>query len=108
MNVMALVKQFLKSKPFCKVTFRLPAEAVETAEKVVLVGDFNEWNKEEGIVMKQLKNGSFKTIVKLETGKTYEYRYLIDGEKWENDWEADGYVPTPYGDENSVVNVSLN
>jgi hypothetical protein len=29
---------------------------------------------------------------------------LIDETKWENDWHADKYVPTPYGNaENSVV-----
>lgn len=103
---MSLKKKFLKSKPVCKVTFNLPAEAAETAEKVVLVGDFNEWNKKEGFEMKQLKNGSFKTTVDLETGKTYEFRYLIDGKKWENDWEADNYVKTPFGTENSVVDVT--
>lgn len=105
---MALVKQFLKSKPVCKVTFRVPAEVAENAEKVVLLGDFNEWKPEEAIEMKQLKNGSFKTVVNLESGKSYEYRYLIDGEKWENDAEADAFVPTPYGSENSVVDASLN
>lgn len=105
---MSLKKQFLKSKPICKVTFRLPAEAAETAEKVVLVGDFNEWNTEEGVEMKQLKNGSFKTTINLETGKAYQFRYLIDGETWENDWEADEYISTPYGTDNSVVDVTLN
>lgn len=107
-SIMSLEKKFLKSKPICKVTFRLPAEAVETAENVVLVGDFNEWDKENGVAMKQLKNGSFKTTIDLETGKSYEFRYLINGEKWENDWEADKYIPTPYGTENSVVDVTLN
>ncbi len=105
---MSLKKQFLKKQPLCKVTFRLPAEAVETAEKVVLVGDFNEWNTESGFEMKQLKNGSFKTTISLETGKEYQFRYFIDGEVWENDWEADKYVATPYGEENSVVDVTMN
>lgn len=105
---MSLKKQFLKSKPICKVTFRLPSEAAETAKKVVLVGDFNEWDKEAGVKMKQLKDGSFKTIVELETGKAYQFRYLIDGSTWENDWEADEYIATPYGTENSVVDVNLN
>lgn len=105
---MGLKKKFLKSKPVCKVTFNLSAEATETAQNVVLVGDFNEWDKENGVAMKQLKNGSFKTTVNLETGKSYEFRYLIDGEKWENDWDADKYIATPYGTENSVVDVTLN
>lgn len=100
---MSLKKQFLKSKPVCKVTFRLPKEAVETAETVKLLGDFNEWEKENAISMVQLKNGSFKTTVNLETGKEYQFRYLIDNNLWENDWEADKYIANPYGKENSVV-----
>lgn len=105
---MSLKKQFLKSKPVCKVTFRLSADVAETAKKVQLVGDFNEWNEKEGVKMKQLKDGSFKTVVELKTGKSYEYRYLIDGEIWQNDLDADQYAATPFGTENCVVDVTLN
>ena len=27
------------------------------------------------------------------TGRTYRFRYLIDNERWENDWAADSYAP---------------
>lgn len=96
-------KKFLKSKPVCKATFTLPVEAAPEAETVKIVGDFNEWNVEDGIKMKKQKNGIFKAIVDLEAGKEFQFRYLIDGEAWENDWEADAYVATPFGSENSVV-----
>lgn len=97
-----IAKKFLKSKPVCKATFTLPTEAVQGAKKVVLVGDFNDWDAEAGIKMKKQKN-VYKTTVELETGKEYEFRYLLDGETWENDWAADKYVATPFGVENSVV-----
>ena len=97
-----IAKKFLKSKPVCKATFTLPAEAVQGAKKVVLVGDFNDWDTKSGIKMKKQKD-VFKTTVDLETGKEYEFRYLLDGETWENDWAADKYVATPFGVENSVV-----
>ena len=98
-------KQFLKSKPVCKVTFTLAAEAAENAEQVELVGDFSDWN-EAPISMKKLKNGTFKTTLDLETGKDYQFRYVIDGQKWENDWEADSYVPNNMTfEENSVVSI---
>jgi hypothetical protein len=42
-------------------------------------------------------------LVELESGKEYQFRYLINGETWENDFEADAYAPTPFGVENSVV-----
>ena len=54
--------------------------------------------------MKKLKNGSFTATVALETGKEYQFRYLIDGVEWENDEKSDKYEPSPYGNsDNSVV-----
>lgn len=84
-----------------KVTFVLPKEAVENAETVAVLGDFNNW--QNGVVLTKQKDGSFKTAVELEKGRSYEYRFLINGEKWENDWSAEAYAPTPFGTYNSVV-----
>jgi len=100
---MSLKKQFLKSKPICKVTFELPKEAVAKAKSVKIVGEFNEWNTKQGVPMKALKNGTFKAVLNLDTGKEYQYRYLIDNNVWENDWAADKYVQSPFGVDNSVV-----
>ncbi len=101
---MALVKNYLKSKNICKVTFSLPAEAVENAKKVTVLGDFNNWDPAEATLLKKQKDGSYKAIVELEPGREYQFRYLLDGEKWENDWAADKYVPVGDStDENSVV-----
>jgi hypothetical protein len=33
------------------------------------------------------------------------FRYLLDGERWENDWTADAYVPNSFGSDDSVVEV---
>ena len=102
---MSLKKKYLKSKPVCKVSFSLPKDVAETASKVALVGDFNEWDSSAN-PMKKLKNGSFTSTLDLTSGKEYEFRYLVDGEQWVNDTVADAYVPTVYGDsENSVVAV---
>ena len=43
--------------------------------------------------------------LELETGRSYRFRYMIDGWKYENDWGADRYEPNPYGGEDSVVDV---
>ncbi|MFC0186258.1 Glycogen recognition site of AMP-activated protein kinase [Pseudarcicella hirudinis] len=100
---MTLVKQFLKSKPVCKVTFAVPAEAVTGAKSVSLVGEFNDWNPET-LPLKKQKDGSFKTVVELETGKEFQFRYLIDNDVWTNDSSADKYVPSGISvEENSVV-----
>jgi len=100
---MSLKKQYSKSKPVCKVTFNLPKEATNGGKKVVLLGDFNDWNLSKGIKMKAGKN-SFSASIELKTGKDYEFRYLIDKINWTNDWEADAYRPSPYyGIDNSVL-----
>lgn len=96
---MAIKKQFLKSKPVCKVTFTLPAEE---AKNVAVVGSFNEWN-EKATPLKKLKNGSFKGTVDLDTGTSYEFRYVVDG-TYVNDSEADSYAWSDFaGAENSVL-----
>lgn len=98
---MAIKKQFLKSKPVCKVTFSVPAEE---AKKVSVVGSFNDWNEKKA-VLKKLKNGTFKGTVDLETGTSYEFKYIVDGE-YVNDTEADAYAWSDFaGAENSVLNL---
>ena len=95
-----LKKQYLKTKNVCKVTFSLPA-AVQ-GETVFLVGDFNNWD-EKATPMKRQKDGSFTTVLELEKGRKYQFRYLVNGTEWHNDWEADRYVPNPFSGDNSVV-----
>lgn len=101
-------KQILKKDNQCKVTFSLPPEATQNAKEVALVGDFNAWDRENPILLKRLKNGTFKVAVKLNRGKDYHFRYLIDKEKWQNDWEADRYETSPVDSsvENSVICLS--
>lgn len=100
---MALKKQYVKSKPLVKVTFRLPKAAAAGAKSVALVGEFNNWNI-YATPMDRLKDGSFKKVVDLKAGESFEYRYLIDETSWENDWEADRYVRSHFGNcDNSVV-----
>ncbi len=35
--------------------------------------------------MRVLKNGDFSATLSLEAGKSYRFRYLLDGKRWEND-----------------------
>ncbi len=100
---MSLKKQYLKSKVICKVTFYLPKEAAENAETANLVGSFNNWTLNTH-PMQRLKNGDFKTTIELRPDSEYEFRYLLDGHKWINDWHADKYIPSPHPyNDNSVV-----
>ena len=100
---MALKKRFLKTRPICKVTFRISRKAAGDAEMVNLVGDFNNWSVTQ-TPMNRLKSGEFTLTLDLEIDEEYQFRYLIDGSRWENDWAADKYVPSPFpGSDNSVV-----
>lgn len=99
---MSFKKQFLKSKPVCKVTFKVDAKDADSAEKVQLVGDFNNWD-ESVEPMSALKSKDFTSTLELEAGKEYQFRYLINGSVWKNDTQADSYVANAFGDSNSVV-----
>ena len=103
---MSLKKKYLKSKPLCKVTFNLAKEIVDGAKKVELVGDFNEWSIDNAESLRKLKDGSFTRTLDLETGRNYQYRFVLDGQVWVNDTEADAYVPNGIStDQNCLVEV---
>lgn len=103
---MSLKKQFLKSKPVCKVSFRLDAAAVAGAKKVQLLGDFNNWDKSVE-PMTALKTNDFTTTLELETGKEYQFRYLVDGTEWKNDSDADYFVANSFGEQNGVISTTV-
>jgi hypothetical protein len=91
---MSLKKQYLKSKAVCKVTFTLPKQAAGAARSVHIVG---------ANCMKRLKDGTLTATITLKRGSEYQFRYLLDGAIWENDWSADKYVQNSFGSDNSVV-----
>ena len=93
-------KSYSKTGTSCRVNFELPAEV--KAKKIALVGDFNEWNP-KAHPMKQKKDGSYYATVYLTSGQTYRYRFLLDGKRWENDWDAEKYEPNDHGTEDSVI-----
>jgi len=94
-----LNKKFTPKRTVCKVTFSVPSEIVN--EEVALVGDFNNWDT--GSTKLTKKNGEFTAELRLKPEGEYKFKYLIDGEKWENDYAADAYVPNEFGTDDSVV-----
>jgi hypothetical protein len=75
-----------------KVTFTLSAEVVGEATSGLLLGEFNNWDYNDGITLVKQKDGSMKATASLEAGKRYEYRYLLNDGRWVNDHSADHYV----------------
>ena len=82
------------------VAFTLPAEV--EADSVALCGDFNDWSAET-ISAERADDGTWQVTVALEPGRSYRYRYLLDGERWENARQADRYAPNAFGSVDSVV-----
>lgn len=68
-----------------KVTFTLPNELVAGASEGILLGEFNNWNIEEGIHLEKKDDGSMVAELTLTAGKTYQYRYLLSDGRWVND-----------------------
>lgn len=97
-----MVKKSPLGKKRWRVTFELP-EAVR-ADSVRLCGEFNEWSP-TATPLTRRKDGRFSVTVTLDAGRTYRYRFLVDGERWENDWAADAYLPNSYGGDDSVVDL---
>jgi len=56
--------------------------------------------------MTETDGGGFCAVVELERGRSYRFRYHLDGQRWENDWAADGYVGNEYGGDDSVVDLT--
>jgi 1,4-alpha-glucan branching enzyme len=95
-------KEYTKTGRSCRVTFELPSDI--NARTAALCGEFNQWDPEKH-PMKRQKNGGFSTTISLKPGKSYRFRYLLDGERWENDWDADQYIPNEFGTQDSVVKI---
>ena len=100
---MSLKKTFSSDKTKCTVTFSINASAAAGAEKAFLVGEFNDWS-ETATPMKKGADGSFSVKKQFEVNKEYQFRYLLDGKTWINDWKADKYIRAELvNDDNSVV-----
>jgi hypothetical protein len=86
------------------VVFRLPA-AVQ-AQRACVVGEFNGWSPTAHPMARE--GDELVARLALVRGRTYRYRYLLDGDRWENDWNADAYVPNGFGGEDSVLDLTAS
>jgi len=72
------------------------------ASTVAVAGDFNDWAIDVDL-MERRTDGSFHLTKVLAIGKAYRFRYVLDGDRWVNAWDADDYAPNHFGGEDSVV-----
>ena len=100
---MSLIKKHLKTRPVCKATFILAAEALNGQENVWLIGDFNDW-QDETLPMKKKKDGSWSLEIELEPGREYQFLYHLGEKHYLNDDAPDASTPNPFGTgENSII-----
>lgn len=85
-----------------EVTFWIPASC--GASTAVVVGEFNGWSH-SATPMTRSTDG-FVVTLRLPRGRTYRFRYLLDGERWENDWAADAYVANEHGGDDSQLDLT--
>jgi hypothetical protein len=72
------------------------------AQSVHVVGTFNDWRPESIPLEEVDHDGVWRATVVLPTG-TYEYMFVVDGERWVADRLADRAVADDFGRENSIV-----
>ncbi len=92
-----------KGKGRASVTFTLdPGVAAQTA---AVCGEWNGWSAGADVMHRDAEGG-FSLTVALDAGRAYRFRYLLDDQRWENDWAADAYLPNSFGGDNSVVDLT--
>ncbi|NJB84634.1 putative flap endonuclease-1-like 5' DNA nuclease [Lewinella marina] len=89
---------YVKSKQHYKVSFELPEDRVGQDRDVRVLGNFNDWNWENGLQLKAGKSG-YSGSTTLPAGH-YQFRYLVDGDQWHNDDHAEAYADSGHGTTN--------
>ena len=87
-----------------RVTFEVPGTI--WAERINLVGDFNDWD-EENLPFIQNAKGNWELELELDEGQSYCFRYLFDGIEWCDEWDADGYTPNIHGSYDAIIKAEL-
>jgi len=68
-----------------------------------VVGDFNDWSPTD--MHASVDGRGYEVTIELARHRAYRFRYLLDGVRWENDWQADSYVANEYGGDDSVIDL---
>lgn len=85
-----------------RATFRLEYGVGE--HEVTVVGEFNDWSRTATPM--HFDGRGYAAELVLECGRAYRFRYLIDSERWQNDWAADSYTPNEFGGDDSVLDLT--
>ena len=91
------------TKGKARVTFTIDPQV--GAQAAAVCGEWNGWSADAGVMQRDAEGG-FSVTVELDAGRAYRFRYLLDGQRWDNDWAADAYVRNDFGGDDSVVDLT--
>ena len=91
------------AKGKARITFTVDPQV--GAQTAAVCGEWNDWSAGADVMHRDAEGG-FSVTVGLEAGRAYRFRYLLDGQRWDNDWSADAYQPNGFGGDDSVVDLT--
>jgi hypothetical protein len=91
------------AKGKANVTFTVDPQV--GAQTAAVCGEWNNWSAGADVMHRDAEGG-FSLTVGLDAGQAYRFRYLLDGQRWDNDWAADAYVRNDFGEDDSVVDLT--
>lgn len=74
------------------------------AQRVAVVGDFNNWSTTADPMYDREEDGVWSITLPLKPGR-YEYKFLVDGKKWMHDPENPQKIEDGFGGHSSVIEV---
>ena len=72
------------------------------AKKVCIAGDFNNWSKNADPMYDEDSDGIWTIVLPLKPGR-YEYKFVIDGDRWVPDPANPHRVDDGFGGKNSII-----
>lgn len=75
----------------------------ESASRVTIVGDFNDWDAEAS-PLQRMGKGVWTITIPLAPGR-YQYTFVVDGESWVTDPGAPRTLEDDFGQPNSIITV---
>jgi 1,4-alpha-glucan branching enzyme len=74
----------------------------DAADSVSVAGDFNEWSQ-LGTPLKRTSSGLWVTEIRVPRAGRFEYKFIVDGQRWLEDPNNGLKAPDNYGGLNSVL-----
>lgn len=83
-------------------TIRFSIKAGGDVQRVDVAGEFSSW---QPLPMKKHKDGCYRAVVSGCSGKSCQYKFLVDG-KWVTDPDNKIWIMNSYGTLNSVADLA--